>query len=334
MLLLAPACGNLLDPAAAVVYGSKISVRAIDKAIDELENSAAFRSLARQGDPQAIKHDFEQTYLSQLIRRKVLEPKAEELGIGVTDEDVQARIKEIRADFPSQNAFEEYLREQGLTVELIERIIYDQELEGRLRPEVTESVRPTDEEVESYYRENIDEFRQTEAQHILVDNERLARRITDRLKGVRRKRVDELFARLAREFSIDQSNANDAGRLGFFAPGDFVRPFEQAADELELGEVSDPVQTDFGWHVIRVTDRKVQSFDEVRERLTEQLGDEERDLFWNKYVRDAYEEADVEVNPRYGEFDIETGRVVDANAEDIPGAEIDSESTPAPSPTG
>lgn len=332
VLLLAPACGELLDPAAAVVNGEKITVDEISAELDRFEESGEFERLAEQGDPQELKRQVEQQILSQEIRRAVLEPKAEELGIEVTDEDIQARLEEVKADFSSEDAFVKTLKEQGLTLEQLEGFLRDNLLEEQLRAEVTKGAGPTDEELQAYYDENIADYEETEAQHILVEDKATAQRIADQLEAAPKGKVDALFARLAKRFSTDQSNADKAGELGYFKAGDFVPPFEKAAAELEIGEISGPVKTKFGFHVIRVTDRRVAAFADVEDELRDELGAGAEDEAWNAFVEEAYAAADVKVNPRYGEFDEDSLQVVDPTAEDVPGAEEGG--APAPTPTG
>lgn len=319
--LLVTGCGELLDPAAAVVNGQKITVDEIQADLERFEESPEFERLSQQGDSQALKRQVEQQILSQEIRRAVLEPKAEELGIDITAEDVQQRMDEIKQDFPSQGAFEEALKEQGLTLDQLTELVEDSLLEERLRTEVTEGTRPTEEELRAHYEENEEEFQETAAQHILVEDRDLARRLATQLQNAPEGRLEDLFARLARQHSIDESNASDGGDLGYFKPGDFVPEFESAADELEIGEVSDPVRSEFGFHVIWVTDRRIAPFEDVVGSIEQTLGQGAADEAWDEYVREAYEEADVKVNPRYGEFDEEALLVVDPSAEDVPGAE-------------
>lgn len=319
------ACGNLLEPAAAVVRGEKIPASRVEEALDRFTDGDQFQQLAEQNDPQVIRRQFEQGFLSQLVRRAVLEPKAEELGLSVTDADVTERLGQIQADFPSQSAFEEAVREQGLTLDQLDEIIYDQILIDRLRTEVTGDLGAGEERLRSYYRENIEDYRESEAQHILVAERGLAQRISSMLREAPAARVDDQFRRLAARHSQDESNAQNAGELGFFAPGQFVPEFEQAADALEVGEISEPVRTQFGFHVIRVTDRRTRTFEQVRDEIEQQLGGTIRDEAWREYLEEVYAEAEVKINPRYGEFDVANQMVVDATADSAPGA-----ATPSP----
>jgi parvulin-like peptidyl-prolyl isomerase len=88
------------------------------------------------------------------------------------------------------------------------------------------------------------------ASHILVDNEEHANQIKLELE-----RSDKTFAEMAKEKSEGPSSDN-GGDLGFFSRGDMVKPFEKKAFEMDVGEVSDPVKTEFGWHLIKKTDEK------------------------------------------------------------------------------
>lgn len=104
------------------------------------------------------------------------------------------------------------------------------------------------------------------ARHILVGTEAEAKEIADRLKR------GEDFAALAKEKSKD-ANA-EGGDLGFFSHGQMVKPFEDAAFALEVGQISEPVQTQFGWHVIKVEekrDKPLPSFDQVKEAILSEL---------------------------------------------------------------
>ncbi|MFB6216909.1 MAG: peptidylprolyl isomerase, partial [Candidatus Aenigmatarchaeota archaeon] len=91
---------------------------------------------------------------------------------------------------------------------------------------------------------------QIRASHILVDNEEHAKQIKLELE-----RSDKTFAELAKEKSEGTSSKNE-GDLGFFGRGAMVKPFEKVAFDLDVGEVSDPVKTEFGWHLIKKTDEK------------------------------------------------------------------------------
>lgn len=320
-------CG-LIEPAAAVVSGTKIPVDEVQKAVDEFQRSAEFERLGQQGDADAITREFEQSYLATLIRRAVLTPEAASRGIEITDEEVQAQLGEIQGEFASAGAFEEALKEQGLTLDQLEQLISDRGLEQKLREEVTADLAPSDGDIQAFYRDNIEQFQSNEVSHILVKKKALARNISDQLHDAPKAKRAKLFAELAKKYSTDKSNKSDAGKLGFFSQGDFVPEFEAAANALEVGEISDPVKTEFGYHVIWVTDRRETPVEEVRDQVIAALTGTDADTVWQRWVVAAYRDAEVEVNPRYGEFNFDTQQIEDASTRTVPGAE----ETPAASP--
>lgn len=319
-LALLGGCG-LLAPAAAVVHGEKITTEQIEAAVADFQKSPEFERLATRGDADAITREFEQSYLSQLIRRAVFEPEAERLGISVTEEEVQSQLDGIKAEFPSESAFNEALKEQGLTLEQLTQLVRDRALEEKLRAEITEAEAPPESELRAYYEEHQDDFLETDTRHILVEDRALAADISQQLHAAPKGRVDDLFSRLAKKHSQDKSNKSIGGALGYNPPGSFVPAFEEAADALEIGEISEPVQTRFGWHVIRVMDRRPRPFAEVQEAIQVELGAPPDETIWEEWVADAYAAADVKVNPRYGEFNPDTQTVEDVSARTVPGAQ-------------
>lgn len=326
VLLLSVACGdNLAQPAAASVGGEKIPSSEVQKTVDEFKDCKSFEQIAgQQGGPGPTTRQFEQSVLTQLIRVEVLQPEAEKREIEVTNQEVNDRIDQIKTQFGSDKAFEQQLEAQCLTVDQVEELVGAGLMEEELRAEVTADTSVPGDELRSYYEQNARDYRLTEVQHILVKDKGLAQRVSEQLTSAPNKKVDGLFAQLAKRHSTDQSNANNAGRLGFVAPGQFVPEFERAMDKLSTGGISGAVRSQFGYHVIRVTDRKTQSFEQARGQIEQQLSGPRADQTWEGWLRDEFAEADIEVNPRYGEFDLAQQRVVNPSAQDLPATEEES----------
>lgn len=348
---LASACGNLLDPAAGVVDGHKITTQEITRELQRFESTTAYGDIVAQAqegsaDPQVEigrqRRVFEQGWLTQLIRRAVIRPLAEEQGIEITEDDVDAALDEVLQDFIPQDleegadlreaalqAFRDRIGEQGLTMPTVRGILRDNETERALRDEVSETVNVSEEEAREFYDQNLSDYTETRTAHILVAERPLALRLHRQLTVAPAARQGALFARLARQHSEDQGSAPKGGDLGYASAGTFAAPFEEAIDALQEGEISEPVSTEFGIHLIRVIDRRTTPFEEASVEILDQLLVEEQERAWEKYIRGAYREADIRVNPRYGRMDIEQLAVVDAEAGDIPGTV-----EPLPSPTG
>ena len=329
---LLPACGDLLDPAAAVVHGKKIPIEDVQRELDEFVSTGAYKKLAAQGNQGALQREFEQGQLTAMIRRAVLTPAAEEHGIEITQADVDQAIEElITARYQGQRAqLDEEIKEQGLTESQFRELMYDQVLSDSLRIEVTAGVEASAGEVRAFYEDNRSRFETRRAQHILVAERALAEQLAARLQAANERNVEDLFSELAREHSADPASARSGGDLGYHPAGTFPEPFDETVGRLAEGEVSDPVKTESGWHVIRLMDVRVEPFERVRDDIVDYLGGPAQDEAWNEYLRKLYDEADVEVNPRYGVFDEELFVVVDPDAEDIPAGEAPD---PGPSPT-
>ncbi|MGH2752370.1 MAG: peptidylprolyl isomerase [Actinomycetota bacterium] len=319
--------------AAASVDGRKITVEEVDRELARFEETGQYEQLTSQEEPGRVRRQFQQGYLSQIVRRYVLSGEAEERDIEISQSEIDDSLETIQADFPSEEEFEAAVDQQGLTIDQLVDLVRDQIVEEKLREEISAGLQPNDDELQSFYDENIDDYRETEASHILVEQQGQASKLASQLQKARPNEVDKLFAELAKKFSEDPGSGENGGELGFFAPGQFVPEFEQAAAELELGEISEPVQSQFGFHIIRVTDRRLQPFEQAREQIAQELGGAEAEQAYQDFVRRAYEDADVRVNPRYGELDLETQRIGDATAEDVPGAE-EPEGTAPPGENG
>lgn len=168
----------------------------------------------------------------------------------------------------------------------------------------------TDEQLQQLYEDQILQFTTVEALHILVDTEAEAQDVYQQVTapGASQKTFEDL----AGQVSNDTASGANGGSLGQAAASSYVPEFGEAAAALEPGQISEPVQSEFGWHVIYLVDKQVTPFDEAKTQL---LQGEQGTLF-NAWMRDRAEAEGVEVNPRYGRFDPESLTVVAVNATD------------------
>ena len=143
--------------------------------------------------------------------------------------------------------------------------------------EIAQDIKISDSDVEQYYNENIDRFRSNEerkSSHILIsfDDEVIDDAALEQIKNIQERiKAGESFESLAQEFSDDGGSAANGGDLGWAEPGLFVPEFDQVLFALKVGEISDPVKTQFGYHIIRLDDLKEvrkKEFAEIEEELT------------------------------------------------------------------
>lgn len=323
------ACGSdLLEPAAATVNGQKITIKEVEEAVAEYTQSQVYKDAALRGDRPELREAYEREYLESQILRGVLEPEAEERGLEVTDETVAQEIEKIKADFASQAAFEEALKEQGLTLEQLESLVYDRQLEELVKKDVTADLQPTDAEIRSFYQENAERYIETDVSHIVLESQSEAKAVAKRLQKVAPGKLESEFAKAAREESIYNETAASGGDLGYLTAGQADPTFEEAAANVEIGSVSDPVQTELGWEVLLVKDRRPIPLEEVRDEIVTTIAGEDIDAAWNEWLTEAYEEAEIEINPRYGVLEPGSIEITDP---DLPGT---SDVTPTQAPAG
>jgi hypothetical protein len=163
-----------------------------------------------------------------------------------------------------------------------------------LSEQLTSQITVSDTEIQSYYEGNKKMFEvpdQVRASHILVETEDEAKAIIKELKD------GADFEELAGSKSIDPTAKTNGGELGFFSQGKMVAEFETAAFALKIGEISAPVKTQFGYHVIKVTDKKAaytMSLDTVKDQIEEALKAEKQKSVIDTYVSQLRASAEID----------------------------------------
>lgn len=216
----------------------------------------------------ALKKQSGNQMLAGLLREELVRQGAKQYNITVTDEDVESEMDKLAAQFGSLVGLEQALSQYGMTVEDLKgQIKTTLLLEGIAARDVTVE----EEELRAYYDENKDQYtepEQVKARHILVEDEETAKSILKQLQ------TGEDFAEIAKEKSTDPGSKDKGGDLGFFERGMMDPSFEEAAFSLGIGETSPPVKSMFGYHIIRVEDKKLERllpFDEVRDDVAKQV---------------------------------------------------------------
>ena len=180
--------------------------------------------------------------------------------------------------------------------------------------EIAQSIEFSPLDVEQYYKENIERFRSNEerkSSHILIsfDDEVIEDAAQEQSKDILvRIKGGESFEELAQEFSDDSGSATNGGDLGWAEPGLFVSEFDQVLYALEIGEISDPVKTQFGYHIIRLDDVKEgrkKEFAEIEEELTEEYSQ----LLAEDRLYDLAEQLDDLALQAYNELDTVADRL-------------------------
>ncbi|MGG1688129.1 peptidylprolyl isomerase [Pseudalkalibacillus sp. NRS-1564] len=205
---------------------------------------------------QALKDQSGEAVLSDLVQTKILEDKYD-----VSDKEVDAELDKIKENFETDEQLEQALQSNGYKD--LEQFKVDVRKQLLAQKAATEGVEVSDEKLKEFYDENKNLFTELEASHILVDDEDTAKEVQKKLED------GGDFAELAKEYSKDGS-AENGGDLGVFKKGDMVAEFEEAAFALKEGEVSDIVQSQFGYHIIKLKKKTVMPFEDAKEQVEEQ----------------------------------------------------------------
>jgi peptidyl-prolyl cis-trans isomerase C len=231
---------------------------------------------------------------------------ADEHGIVAADEDAGELVSQLETQVGADR-LRRALVARDLTradlVELARRILTVR----AVRSAVAED-RIGTAELRAQYEARMVEFATVQADHILLETQAEAERIYRRVRGA----TEAEFVALARTASTEPGADESGGELGTQPAAQFVPEFANAAVALDPGEISRPVQTQFGWHVIYLVDKEVTPFEEAKATLLESVADQE----FSGWLEDRAVDLGVEVDPRYGRFSAETFSVQPARSTD------------------
>lgn len=268
-----------------------VHARYVERQVKRLQQTYNLDFTGEEHKEQLL--NLKRQILEQLIRNEILLQTAFEYGIEITDEEVQAEIDKIKASYPDDETFKKVLEQVKYTLEDLRNDIIIQKSYEKLAERLGQDLTVTEEEMMEYYEKNIRRFTEEEqvrASHILVETKEEALEILDKINN------GEDFADLARKYSNCPSS-DRGGDLGFFGRGRMVYEFEKAAFSTEVGEITGPVETEFGWHIIKVTDKKeaiVHPYEEVKEEIYETLLIKKKNNAAVALLRQKWEEADIE----------------------------------------
>ena len=305
IVALLAACGpeDAASPdAAATVNGEEVPISELRVRYDAVSENPQFQEQLEGDDSGEFQEQVQAEILTGLIRARLLAQGAEELGVELTEEDIEAKREEVVEDVGGEEAFQEVIETNNLTEETVNSQLRDLALQDLVAEELGDDLEVDDSAVQARYEET---YGTASARHILVETEEEAQAVIARLEA------GEDFAAVAQEVSTDPSAAQNSGDLGEFTRGQMVPEFTEAVFGAEEGEIVGPVQTDFGYHVIEVLELdEGPPLDEVEDEIRDELLQGDRDEVVQEWLNELTQEAEITVNPRFGEWDAEEGRVV------------------------
>lgn len=227
--------------------------------------------------------------LDAIIMDQIIAKEAAANNIKVDEEELQESYEENHLKLMEEDeSYKKMIEENKIDENFIKEQIGKNLLEKKYKTFYLDKIEITDETARAFYDENGEQFHLEEikARHILVDDEQLAKDIIKKLED------GEDFAQLAKEHSIDPGAEQSGGDLGYFSKDvNFIPEFKEAAFALEVGQISEPVKTEHGYHVITVEDRVEENvkFEDVIEGIKHSL----KEIDYQNHIGEMLEKADI-----------------------------------------
>ena len=251
-------------------------------------------------DGKTYEEMLKEMILETMIGSEVIYQQAEKDKVAPTDEQIQEQIDSFNESMKNDTDSQEEFKKMGIDDEFLKFQFARDLANTNLQEKFEEDTKISEDEMKKYYEENKDDFYTdtVTASHILIktiDDD--GNELSDAKKKEAKKTAEEAlakvksgedFAEVAKEYSED-SSASNGGELGTFGRGEMVTEFEDAAFAMKAGEISDIVETEYGYHIIKVTERvdKQETYDDVKDQIKTTLASEKYTEYVEKLKKDS-----------------------------------------------
>jgi peptidyl-prolyl cis-trans isomerase C len=285
----------------ARVNGEEVKKEDFEKMIKTIESRAG------QPIPPDRRDEILRGALDQLVVYTLLSQESKARGIKVDEAEIEAKMQQLRGQFPTQAAFEKALQERHMTADGLRKDArVDLSVTKLMDAEVAALPGPSDADAKDFYAKNPDRFKEEEsvrASHILIrvdpnaDAAAKAKAKATIDSVLKKARAGGDFAKLAQQYSQDGSAAQ-GGDLNFFPKGQMVPEFSNVAFALKKDQISDVVTTQFGYHIIKLTDRKpgrVVPFEEAAPQIKQFLESQKKQQHADAFIEGLKKKSKIEV---------------------------------------
>jgi len=292
------------DNSVARVNGVEISQVALERKFNLIKER--YTSMGVPLDDTKLT-EFKDNILKTLIEQEVLFQESIAQGISIDPKEMKAELANFKKQFETEAAFKKQIADMNYTEDaILSQIKQSKTIQIFIEEKVMSTVSISDEETKAYFDSHPDEFKMPErvhASHILLKVDPKASEASKaeslkKIEGIKSKLDDgEDFAKLAGENS-DCPSSEKGGDLGFFTRGQMVKPFEEVAFALKPGEVSGVVETQFGYHIIKMHEKEMAttlSYDDIKEKLTGKLQEDKFKEMFPTYIESLKAKYKIEI---------------------------------------
>lgn len=296
-LLLSALLAGALSACGAGTSGAGVAARIGSDVIDldELENTVADALAERPSQDNETRVQVTRAALGRMINSRIYEEAARDLDVEVSAADVDERITALEEQFGGPTGLLQQAKGLGIPGSAIPEVVRGELLRERIGDALVREVEPTAEQVRA--------LDSADVAHILVADRPAATRIIAALKK------GGSFAALAKKHSTDPGSKDQGGVYANTRRGQFVPPFDKAVWKGKVGAIQGPVETEFGFHVIKVIKRTTKTLAKLTPQERAQVLGEQRDTLLADYLAELSDRLRIRVNPRFGSWNAEAGRL-------------------------
>lgn len=266
----------------------------------EMEDTASSSDSKSKSDEKQTYWDaFKSQILVSMEQSEVVYQKAKEVKVNPTDKEVQEQVDTFNETVNSNDSTKEQAKKAGINDEFLKYILTRELAYSAYKEYYNKNTKVDESTLKKEYEKNKESYDTVTASHILISTkDDSGNELSDKEKAAAKQKAEEVlqkaksgedFAELAKEYSDDSANASSGGNLGDFTAGEMVEEFSNAAFALDKNEISDIVETQYGYHIIKVTD-KATTFNKAKDRVKSAVLSEK----FNKEVTKLFEEAKIE----------------------------------------
>jgi parvulin-like peptidyl-prolyl isomerase len=301
------ACGEKEVPAGAIaaVGDGVVTQQQFDEIINQVKAQYGSQQGATFPKEGSAQYDqLKAQIVTYLIQSEIIVQQAKDMGVSVSDKELAASVKQVEQSVGGAKEFKKALKQYGMTQAQLEQRLKTSTLQDKVKQKVYADVKVTDEQVKKYYEDpkNKAQFHQAasrDVRHILVKTKAEAEKVRALLAA---DDSDANWKKVAAKYSTDPGSKDTGGLYSGVQKGQMTPKFDQAVWSQKSGQLSEPVKTPYGWHIIEVVKdnpKSVQTLDQAKEQIRQMLLYQAQTTAWQDWLKKAEKDAGVVYAPGF-----------------------------------